>query len=96
MCAGSPFQDLLYLFVDARILQRGNKYLASFASLIEMGVEYRVDCTILNNGLAERKTGKKLPECNGSLSPLLQSLPDPDAAAESWPAAASPECVQSR
>lgn len=30
-------------------------------------------------------------------SPLLQSLPDPDAAAESWPAAAaSPRSVRSR
>lgn len=53
---------------------------------------------ILSNGLEQGKNGKNGMQWQSSLlrPPLLQSLPDPDAAAESWPDAASPECVQSR
>lgn len=49
-----------------------------------------ISCVILKHTLEGGKNGKELAGCNGSLLPsLLQSLPDPDAAAESWPAAAA-------
>lgn len=51
-----------------------------------------ISCVILKHTLeGGGGNGKELAGCNGSLlPPLLQSLPDPDAAAESWPAAAAP------
>lgn len=63
-------------------------------------MEYRVD--ELQNSkswLGAKKNGKNGMQWQSSRlppPPVLQSLLDPAAAAESWPAAASPECVQSR